>query len=455
LGKFFPDDNSTKTNTRQQTEKVEQFLTLMFLEEVMCMLSIFNWNAVSDAKSRTYCNRTMRTTYRLLACVAGLIFTMTVDAHAQSTLDVKTSAFVFAQSKDVELPEDFLVRVEGNKLQVALESLGVIDAKRPTANLLVRLLDSSGAEKTATTNSQGIAEFTGVKPDELHAVVVADKNSHGVIPLMTVSESVAQAKGIVSTRLRLPIMETNQEEILASIGRDIAPSGVAGSSFYTLDDYNLQGLNLYRVRLQTDGNLLGRIIIADRELAENLRYAKLTFFRGNQVVARTDSLPSDGSFEVSGLETGIHGVVAAGPAGYSAFAFDVLPPSIAPGQPEESLPGLPVSFAESKPSEKLFVFLVPPKLVNKVLARVREGMNTTTDSGATQSFAGQPGMPGGFGGGGFGGGGFGGGGSSGGGGIGGGGGLSGLAGLAGIAAIIANDSGSNNNLISPIVVVSP
>jgi uncharacterized membrane protein YgcG len=426
----------------------------------MSVLSIFNWNAESVTLTQACCTRPIRTTSRLLACVVGFMSTMAVSANAQSQPDEKKSAFVFAQSKDVELPEDFLVRVEGNKLQVALESLGIIDTRLPTANLLVRLLDSSGAEKTSTTNAQGIAEFNDVKSDELHAVVVANNKSHGVIPLMTVSEQVAQAKGIVSTRLRLPIMETNQKEIFASISRDIIPRSDVGSSFYSLDDYSLQGLTLYRVRLQTDGNLMGRVIIADRELAENLRYAKLTIFRNNQVVARTDSLPSDGSFEISGLETGIHGVIAAGPAGYSAFAFDVLPPKVAPGEVGETVPGLPVSFAEAKPSEKLYVFLVPPKLIDKVIDRVREGINSTTGENADQSLAGQPGMPGGFGGGfgggGLGGGGFGGGSSGGGGGgFGGGGGLSGLAGLAGIAAVIANDSDSSSNIASPIVVVSP
>ncbi len=427
----------------------------------MSMLSIFNWNAMQVLRPQAVNQRTWMIPFPLVVCVAGLVSNIAANLNAQSAHEVKKSAFVFAQSKNVELPEDFLVRVEGNKLQVSLESLGMIDAKRSTANLLVRLLDSSGTEKTATSNAQGIAEFNDVKPDELHAVVVANNNSHGVVPLMTVSEQVAQAKGIVSTRLRLPIMETNYKEILASVSRDIIPSSDAGTAFYALDDYNIQGLNLYRVRLQTDGNLMGRIIIADRELAENLRYAKLTFFKNNQVVARTDSLPKDGSFEVSGLEVGVHGVIAAGPAGYSAFAFDVLPPNVVPGQLEEAIPGLPVSFVESKPSDKLFVFLVPPKLVNKVIDRIREGIKApATSSEANGSLAGQPGMPGGFGSGGFGGGGFGGGGDfsgggSGGGGFGGGGGLSGLAGLAGIAAIIANDSNSSNNVISPIVVTIP
>ncbi len=395
--------------------------------------------------SRTRSMRSLLTSCSLFSVIVGTALELASAASPVSSDEAKkATSFVFAQSKDVELPEDFLVRVDGNKLHVTLESLGIIDSRRSTANLLVRLLDSNGNEKTATSNAQGDAEFSDVNDDELYALVVADKNVHGVIPLMTVSNEKATEKGIVSTRIRFPLMEANQTEILTSINRDIPPRSDVAGSLYTLEDYNLQGLNLYRVRLQSDGTLLGRVIVADRDLAESLRYAKLTFFRNNQVVARTDSSASDGSFSVANLDTGIHGVIAAGPAGYSAFAFDVLPPKVDAG---EAVIGLPVSFLEANPSEKLFVFLVPPKMVDKVTDRVREAYALPTN-GDTEPIplAGQPGFGGG-------GGGFGGGSSGGGGGGGLGGGIGGIAGLAAIAAVVAssnNDNNSNNLVVSPI-----
>ncbi len=364
-----------------------------------------------------------------------------------------------AQSKDIELPEDFLVRVEGNKLKVALETMGMIESQRSPANLLVKLLDMSGGEKIATTDELGFAEFEGVEADVMHALVVADgaSNVHAAMPLMTVSEEKAKEKSITSTRLRIPLMEANRQEILASINRDIPPGSPMAGAFYGLDDYTVKGINLFRVRLQTDGNLAGRVIVADRDLAEKLRYAKLTFFRDNQVVARADSSSIDGSFSLNGLSAGIHGVLAAGPAGYAAFAFDVLPAVV--GGNKSSQEARPVAFQEAKPSDKLFVFLVPPTVTPKVTEQVRETFNQPVDNTipTPDTFTTPPGFAGGYGGMGGGYGGMGGGnigGGSGGGGGGGGGGFGGgaLGALGLIGAAIANDSGSSNSVIvSPII----
>ena len=237
-------------------------------------------------------------------------------------------------------------------------------------------------------------------------------------------------------------MPANREEILGSITRGILPTNNPGGELYGSGDYKLQPVNPYTVKLQKDGNLLGKIVVADRELAENLRYAKLTFLRNNQVVARTDSNPSNGSFYVAGLVPGLYGVIAAGPAGYSSFAFDVLPSArqVQLGKsPSEKL----VSFVQADLNERLFVFLCPPKLVPKITDRIREAYgqpnvpSTTTQpvSGLTMAGNGGGGGGGGFGGGG--GGGF--------------GGLAAIAGLATVGAIAAsNDNNSANNVVSPI-----
>ena len=358
-------------------------------------------------------------------------------------------SFVNIQGKEIELPEDFMVRVDGNKMQVALVSIGAISPQMSKSNLLVRLLNSKGQEKEATTNLEGIATFLDVQPDELHALLVVDEKAHAAVPLLTVSTQNATLRKISSKQVSLPLMPANREEILGSITRGILPTSNPGGELYGTGDYKLQAVNPYSVRLQNDGNLLGKIVVADRELAENLRYAKLTFLRNNQVVARTDSNLSDGSFNVAGLVPGLYGVIAAGPAGYSSFAFDVLP-SARQVQSGKSPSGKLVSFVQADPNERLFVFLCPPKLVPKITDRIREAYgqpnvpSTTTQPVSGLTMAGNGGG-GGFGGGGFGGGGFGGGGG------GGFGGLAAIAGLATVGAIAAsNDNNSANNVVSPI-----
>ncbi len=383
---------------------------------------------------------------RTLLFVAGLVLTFGVAFLGLSNAQDQPR-FVKVQSQDIELPEDFMVRVDGNKLQVALVSLGAIDSQMSTSSVLVRLLNSNGDEKEATANNQGIVEFEGVQPDELHALLVVDEKAHAAVPLMTVSAQTAAKRKTTAKNIRLPLMPSNPQEIMASINRGILPnSSTQGGELYAPGDYSLLPVNPYSVRLQRDGTLLGRVVVADRDLAEMLRYAKLTFLQNNKVVARTDSNPKDGSFSVPGFSPGIYGVIAAGPAGYASFAFDVLPPS-RPAQLGEGILGRPVSLVQADSNERLYVFLCPPKLVPKITDLCREVYGQPiADAAGVQPVSGLTvGNGASLAGGGFGGGGFGGGvGSGGGGGIGGRGGLGGLLGIGGLIAVGAI-AGTNNN----------
>ena len=404
------------------------------------------------------------------ALAAGLVLAFFASMHSVTNGDenVTLAGFVNFQGKDIELPEDFLVRVDGNKLQVALVSLGAIESQKSNMSVLVRLLNSSGDERVATSNDKGMVEFDGVQADELHALLVTDEKSHAAIPLMTVSTQNAAKRNISAKPIRMPLMPANREEILASINRNIVPtnSNDPGGELYGTADYRATAATPYAVRLQRDGNLLGRVVVADRDLAAKLRYANLTFLQNNRVVARTDSDPSDGSFSVAGISPGVYGVIAAGPAGYASFAFEVLP-SNKPSLIGEGITGKPVSLIQADPNEKLYVFLCPPKLVPQITDRIREayGQPNVASSNTQQpvsglTMAGSGGglasSGGGFGGGAGGGFGGGGGGFGGGGGGFGGGGLGGIAAIAGLATVAgilaANDNNNTNTPVSPIVV---
>jgi len=388
----------------------------------------------------------------LLACGVFCVTASGLCAQAPFSSDVASPAGN-VQGNGIELPEDFLSRLDGKKLRVTLESLDTIYSKMSPANLLVHLLDSKGVEKTAISDQQGIAEFSDVQENELYTVVVSDGNAHGAISMMTVSEEKATEKNISSTSIRLPLIGVNKEEILAAINSNIPPKKIVVGSLYGLDDYQLQNLNLHQVRLQSDGTLLGKVVFADRDLPEMLRYAKLTFIRNNEVVARADSNNKDGGFIVDGLSAGIYGIIAAGPAGYSAFAFNVLPSTGEPGLPGANVLSKPVSFSQAEPAKKLYVFLVPPAVLEQVTGQVRETYSRPSDEpivdnslGTQPSVAGYGNLGGGFGGGSYGGSGSGSGGGA------GGGGFAGIAALGGIGAVLANDFGdsANNNVVSPI-----
>ena len=414
-------------------------------------------------------------------CSLGLAKRLLLAGFAVTTLSfpIVSSAddhlvknrFIKMQSQDVELPEDFMVRVDGNKLQVSLVSLGAIDAQMSTSSMLVRLLNARGEEQEATTNAQGIAEFRDVQPDELHALLVADEKAHAAIPVMPLSAKNASMRGVNAKDFRLPVMPANKQEIMSAIVRGTTPSsnqtGVLSeqdSELYAVSDYKLRAINPYSVRLQKDGRLLGKVVVADRDLEDKLRFAKLTFLQNNQVIARTDSNPVDGSFDIASMQPGMYGLIASGPAGYSSFSFEVLPSTISPLIGNGAL-GRPVSIGQTETNEKLYVFLCPPKFVPKINEYCREAYGKPSDAAGATAGSGIPGSgaglassgmagAGGFGGGGFGGGGFGGGGFGGGGfggGAGGGlGGLLGVGGLIAVGAIVASNDNNNTTTTSPI-----
>ncbi len=353
-----------------------------------------------------------------------------------------------------------MVRVDGNKMEVALVAMGAISPQISKSSLLVRLLNSNGNEKEATTDLRGIATFTDVQPDELHALLVVDEKVHAAVPLLTVSAENATQRNLSSKPVSLPLTPVNREEILGSLARGIVPTDEPGGKLYEANEYKLQSVNPYSVRLRNDGNLPGKIVVADKELAENLRYAKLTFLKDDQVVARTDSDARDGSFNVAGLKPGIYSVIAAGPAGYSSFAFDILPAEKLVGR-RQVPSGKPVAFVQGDSNEKLFVFLCPPKLVPQITDRIWQAYGQSDIASSTLPPVPGANMAGGGvgvgslgGGGSFGGGGLGGFGGGGGGGLAGGGlggGALGIAGLAVVTAVIASDDDdSSSNIVSKI-----
>jgi hypothetical protein len=373
-----------------------------------------------------------------------------------STGEVLVSPVAAQSSRAIDLPEDFFVRIEGGSLQVALEVMAEGESQRSPANLAVRLIDQQGVEKTTLTDGLGFARFENVKADSLYAVVAADGSTgvHAAVAFMTAGDEMASRKGITASKLRLPLIAADRNEVVASISRDIPPTFALSGSFNGLDDYTVQGANLFRVRLHSDGKLNGRIVIADRGLSERLRYAKLTFFRGSQVVGRADASDIDGSFSVKDLSPGVHGVMAAGPAGYAVFAFDVLPAMLG-GNRGENI-SRPVAF-EARPSDTLFVFLVPPHLASTVTGVVRDTFRKPTtppnDSGVVPNNAvagGYGPMGPGFGRSGFGGGGVGGNGGGSGGSGGGFGGFSGLGGIASVLAVALSDNSNSTAVVSPI-----
>ncbi len=226
-------------------------------------------------------------------------------------------------------------------------------------------------------------------------------------------------------------------------------------------DFETDELHGYQVRLTGDDRVLGRVIIASESarnrglLADNNLFLLRNGVRMQNVIS-----DASGDFVFSDMTPGVYGLVAAGPAGYTAFSFEVLPSNAFTQNENEASEISAAGFVLNKtkaPTSVLPVVMIPPELVPKVLEIQRRGFTDAATAfpadGISTPLAGggaAGGGPAGFGGGGFSGGGFGGGG-------GGFGGLGELLGLAGIGvALAASDVfDDDDDVFEPVPSVSP
>jgi hypothetical protein len=254
--------------------------------------------------------------------------------------------------------------------------------------------------------------------------------------------------------LSIPVGTIIPQELPQLVG--CAGTAPMGGALRPLSEYSLESASNYRVALHPDGTFTGFVIVPEAGFEQVPGPVQLLFLRDGAVVARTVS-SADGRFFVSGLTLGEHTVIASGPAGHAAFAFEVLPAA-------EELPPLsrsveadihlvsararkemPVGFQAAVPTD-LVVVLIPPTLmpgVREVVLNAYAPAPPMAGAGFGPAGFGPP-MAGGFGGGG----GFGSGVA--GGGMGGFGGLGALLGIGGLAAGIAAIASEDNGFTTPI-----
>lgn len=413
----------------------------------------------------------------ILNCVASS-FSPVLLAQSDSSRIVQIP--VLLQGEEIQLPEDFVARLDGDKLKVALKTMG-LTKKYPDRELLVTLIQDNGGKTELRPDANGELVFDNVKEGLASIVVGSGQMAYAAMALYAIP-AIANND---AAPFEVPVASVEVEEIrngVESAGR--GPTNGAGmkqTAAKDLSDYATAPANRFQVQLQSDGTLRGQVIVPQVGYERVVGPVDLTFFHEGRLVGKTRSA-AGGAFSVAGLQPAVHSVFAVGAAGHTAFAFEVLP------GPDNELPLaqhrnaaqthlVAANNALAAPSSTLFVFIIPPRMMDRVRDAVRSSYPASESSssglaggplgGPLSGLPGSPGAPGspsmassfggGMGGGGMGGGGMGGGGMGGGfgggGGIGGLGGLLGIAGLAvGVTALSTNDDGFT---VTPVTPVSP
>ena len=149
-------------------------------------------------------------------------------------------------------------------------------------------------------------------------------------------------------------------------------------------DYDPAQRHRYQVRQTADGLVMGQIIIpttngANRELLAN---NNVFLLKNGQRIENQVSM-GDGGFSFVNAKPGVYGLVAAGPAGYTAFQFEVLPPdAIAKDAVKSMSKAGYVATSAAIPIDVLPVLMIPPEMASsiiKILRNERFGLEILPD----------------------------------------------------------------------------
>ncbi|MEZ6150439.1 MAG: hypothetical protein R3C09_09985 [Pirellulaceae bacterium] len=397
--------------------------------------------------------------------VSGLSPTLLAQSNSSRIVQIP----VLLQGEEIKLPEDFVARLDGNKLKVALKTMGLTQ-KYPDRELLVTLIQDNGGKSELRPDANGELVFNNVKEGLASIVVASGQTAYAAMALYAIP-SVANND---ARAFEVPVASVAVNEIrngVESAGH--GPTNGAAmkqGDAMSLSDYVTAPANRFQVQLRSDGTLKGQVIVPQIGYERMVGAVDLTFFHEGRLVGKTRS-SEDGAFSVAGLQPAVHSVFAVGAAGHTAFAFEVLP------APDNELPlaqhlsgkthFVAANMALAGPSDSLFVFIIPPRLMDQVRDAVRPSYPAMQSSASglaggplgapigglpgASAGAGTPGSPsatssfgGGMGGGGMGGG------------IGGIGGLGGLLGIAGLAVGVSSISNNDDGFTTPPVTpVSP
>jgi len=237
---------------------------------------------------------------------------------------------------DVLFDTDVVHVSEANRMA----RLQLVDASgeslSPEANSMVTLVRPTGQTGRLTPDSNGLITFEA--SPGLHALIVGRPNFHAAIPFV-VRE---WADGDVPTRttpIPVPIFELQPGAIGRAISKFMPPTN--GDPMFDIDNDLISSGTVvasrnYHVRIGASGMVRGQLfslLLPSASGSKRVGGTNVLIHRDGRLIARAIT-DSRGRIAVGGLRPGPHGLIAIGPAGYTAFAFEVLGPQS--GDPTDS-----------------------------------------------------------------------------------------------------------------------
>lgn len=283
------------------------------------------------------------------------------------------------QDETRRLPSDnaALFTAASRQVSISLDLLSGDASGSALAGTLVTVVDASGNARQFTADDTGMVTVDEAQEGP-HAVVASTDTAHGSSLFMfEEQEDAADAidADLVETKpARMTLLNITADGLLPIIDDYLVTAEAADDASPFADDQLAGDTPIgpgfgFQVELGPNGELSGQVVsVAGNATGQSLAGTTVVILKDGQAVAR-DVTDADGRFALSGVRPGVHGVIAAGPAGYAAFAFEAIS-----GDAVTVRPNAPITFVSTRlmAAGQLPVVLIPPQMVPAVIDSIRD-----------------------------------------------------------------------------------
>ncbi len=254
----------------------------------------------------------------VMADESGARLVTTTMQDEQRRLPPDNSVLFSAATRSVALQLDVLSQLDSSEL----------------AGTMLAVINADGETQELTADAKGVVQITDVKAGS-YAVVANNDEAHGTTMLVFEEESAEKnlfdAPEAIAPRqvgtARMSLVKIRSTELIPIIDKYLPASSDPDDRFVASDwtSKNGFGPSAFKVRVQDNNELFGQVISLLRTgvNSSNVEGTHVTLFNDGKKVGGAFA-DAAGRFAVPDVAPGFYGIVAAGPAGYGAFAFEVV-----------------------------------------------------------------------------------------------------------------------------------
>ncbi len=322
-------------------------------------------------------------------------FLNTVTMGAEPTTLVAT----VLQDEPRKLPKDITATLTRADRSVRFELVKLSgESNQSLAGTTITVIDPNGESKRIKADEFGVATLEDATPG-LNAIVIGGKQGHGAIPMAVREASTDAPETGGPATLRLPLVDVKPKEVikLARSARNNQPevdySDIDTNFVSTAGTSDSFG---YRVKLGSQNELNGQVmsLIRNGMSSADVAGTNVMLYSRNRLVGQAVA-DQRGYFQIPNLAPVAYDLIAVGPGGYAAFAFEAYSAAeMSQTTSTANVTLVSTSTAQPVSGDLLPVVLIPPPMVKQVVASLERSYGSLINGGGNDASDGNAGLAG-------------------------------------------------------------